>query len=111
MTTPTEETPTPVTQENVLAFLESLATPKTFFDRFLSASRIVARNLRRKGVTGDMSWPRGCPIANALREEFPGHNWSVTSSRVRDDVTVSTPFEVEEFIENFDAGSYRYLRR
>lgn len=99
-------TPQPLTVAEVRNFLEGLAKPKSPRDLLRRPSTRVARSVAKLGVTGYRKHALACPIANALKERFPGHRWSVLGSTVENGVFVHTPKPVRDFVVQFDSGRF-----
>lgn len=95
----------------VQKFLDGLGRRRGLRDRFVRPSSRVARSLQRMGVTGYRGRPYACPLANALDQKFPGHQWRVHVDHVEDGAFIPTPAPVADFIVHFDAGGFPDLVR
>lgn len=71
----------------------------------------IAESLSVKQIKGSKREPHSCPIAQYLRGQYPRAKISVCHDMVRlDDVVMSPPKPVRDFIHGFDMGDYPNLQ-
>lgn len=68
----------------------------------------VADTLRFAGYKGDHA-PNNCPVANYLRDQFPGEYVSVGWVAQVQNQLMMLPSPVETFVTRFDDGKYPKL--
>jgi hypothetical protein len=81
----------------------------------------VARNLKKRGITGVKHQSRACPLANFFREELTpfcgdaatvsvdGDKLKVYNSSRNIIIDVKLPKALKQFVKGFDSGKYDYL--
>lgn len=104
----TTETSTPaVTQDVLLDALKRLGTSES----------AIAAGLKNMGYKGDHD-PTSCPVANYLRDQFPGESvrvggggWSENWLQVNGAgfTYEETPIAVKVFVSAFDSGRHKEL--
>lgn len=97
-----------ITAIDVADFLKSLGT----------RGDEVAASLRRLRVKGIKMENTMCPISNALRAQFSNvavssgpYAITIYDALTKDEIMVSTPYYIADFIRQFDKGEYPELDR